>query len=280
MRKIKFKRKSKKIFFSRRFFLLIFISIIILSSSAYAIFTERLTINGTVTGQIVYTYYFEKPSDWEVAYAYLWDNESNKFSDWPGTSMTSTGKTSNGNTVYKITISKDAPNYREYKNIIFSNGVTSPSDGNFAKKTADIPITISNNNMLYSLSSSSTIRISYYSSSFTDVYAYIWRNSDEAKYNNKIWPGTNITASKSGNIYYIDLPSNTIYDRIIFNNGSGGDTNQTKNLIIPKNSAIYNYNHDNTTKPNDFTWFYSEGSWSNYITYPTFSPSHTDSNHQ
>ena len=60
MRKIKFKKKTNKVFFSTRFFILIFIAIIVFTSSAYAVLNETLTLTGRISGQTVYTYYFEK----------------------------------------------------------------------------------------------------------------------------------------------------------------------------------------------------------------------------
>lgn len=75
MKKIKFKRKQKRIFFSTSFIAFLLIMIILTTSSAYALLKEKLHINGTVSGKLIYTYYFEKPDSWDGSnmYAHIWE---------------------------------------------------------------------------------------------------------------------------------------------------------------------------------------------------------------
>ena len=49
MKKIKFKRKSKRIFFNKFFIIFVLIVFILSISSAYALLSEELTINGKVS---------------------------------------------------------------------------------------------------------------------------------------------------------------------------------------------------------------------------------------
>ena len=239
MRKIKFKRKANKVFFSTRFFILIFIAIIVFTSSAYAVLNETLTINGTVSGQKVYTYYFEKPDGWDAnnMHAHIWIN-GGIGTEWPGPAMEYVTMSENNKPIYKIQVKKDAPVtgslYDNHNYIIFNGG---KGTGN---QTIDIPLNKSENNNqlyyftsgLYSSSHPNTKRIAVKWGGWSRVYIYMWYDQGGKTYyykgNNTFaegnnWPGIEITANKlSNDVFYEEInksliPSGT---KVIFNKGS------------------------------------------------------------
>lgn len=80
------------------------------------------------------------------------------------------------------------------------------------------------------------------------VYAYMW-SADSG--NNAAWPGVKMTEVESG-VYSYQLTGD--FDMIIFNNGSGGNGNQTSDLSYAGNGKIYDL---------------SSGTWSTYVEVPT-----------
>ena len=69
-------------------------------------------------------------------------------------------------------------------------------------------------------------------SGWSTVYCYMWNGSGETK--NADWPGAPMT--KSGDEYYYNITGS--FSSIIFNNGSGGNGNQTGNLTYPGNNMV------------------------------------------
>ena len=260
MKKIKIRRKSNKIFFSTRFFLLIFIAIIVFTSSAYAVLSESLTITGSISGQIVYTYYFEKPDDWSTVNAYLWTEPSKvSYTAWPGKAMDSTGElSSRGKPVYKIEIKPDDPKYRQYDRIIFNDG---------SKQTVDITLSTQNINQIYYFPTTGTRRLYFYTQNGAQgsrTYVHVWKNGGNSL---TTWPGTEVTSTynSSNKQYYYDVTHD--YDYFIVNRGSGQW--QTGNIHIcdyGSRMRLVDYS----------TWTDFEGLWENYTTLPTsvLSPSH------
>lgn len=232
MKKIKYKRKSKKNIFSTKSILLLLMITIICFASAYALYTESLIMQGNVSGDLIYTYYFKKPSTWtnSSTYAYIWyDNGSTTTSSksWPGYSMSKVTGTTD---IYKIEFDSSTNLFSTHNYIIFNNGSGS---GN---QTSDIPITPSRvNNKLFtvgSYSSSTNQRLSFTNSSgWNKVYAYLWSDSTTS---NAAWPGVEITSDKiSSQTYYIEVPKNR-YKYIIFNNGlENSALKQTADLPLP-----------------------------------------------
>ena len=93
-----------------------------------------------------------------------------------------------------------------------------------------------------------------------NVKAYVWVSDNESDNNN--WPGDTctyvMTNNMGQNVYSITISAS--YDRIIFNNGSGGGDNQTENIeIVPDSSGFYatdNKNGDGNWMVG--TWTYSD----------------------
>ncbi len=88
------------------------------------------------------------------------------------------------------------------------------------------------------------------------VYAYMW---SEGSGNNAAWPGVEMTEVEEG-VYSYDLSGD--FDMIIFNNGSGGNGNQTADLSYAGNGKIYDL---------------SAGTWSTYVEVPTSATNPTTS---
>ena len=266
MKKEKFKIKSKKRVFGTKFITLLLVAVLLAISTTYAMFTERLTITGTVTGNLAeYTYYFRNSKNWSGdIYAYVFNRSSSSdtgYGSWPGTKMTYNSSTG----LYGVTFSGNV----SHNYIIFNNG-----DGG-GSQTDDIAIVPFNvNNSVFDPTGSYN-RPGYQrlifntEGNWSTVYAYLY-NSDSDKLES--WPGVRIdrTNKLSNNYYFIETERNR-YKYIIFNNGNGGDNNQTVNLVIPHLSDALckrsNVNYVNNSKNNPYlnitvnTWLpYSDSS--------------------
>ena len=69
--------------------------------------------------------------------------------------------------------------------------------------------------------------------SWSQVYVYMWSGSGESS--NGAWPGQQMTKSGDEWVYTV----NGDYENIIFNNGSGGNGNQTSDLSYPGDGQVY-----------------------------------------
>ncbi len=81
------------------------------------------------------------------------------------------------------------------------------------------------------------------------VYAYMWFKGTDT--NNQVWPGVQMT-KVTDNVYSYSVTDN--FDMIVFNNGNGGDGNQTGDLDYAGNGKIYDL---------------AAGKWESYVTNPT-----------
>ena len=86
---------------------------------------------------------------------------------------------------------------------------------------------------------------------WSELYCYMW--SDGAG-SNKAWPGVKMDLVE-GNVYSYLVTGD--YDKIIFNNGSGGSGNQTADLVYTGNDG------------NGKLYDLSTGKWETYIENPT-----------
>ena len=187
------------------------------------------------------TVYFENTNNWSCVYAYVWNNTTLKnMGGWPGIELTSVGTDKEGYTAYAITV-----DLASYDCIIFNNG----NSGN-GNQTADLTLTSATTGFTASGASYSfeegevvetTITVYFLNTSnWSNVYAYVWNNSTYD--NNGNWPGNMITKVGYQNGY--DVYSVTVdlalYDYIIFNNGNGGNGNQTANLALNTSSTGFN----------------------------------------
>lgn len=285
MKKIKFKRRKTKIFMTKYFMILVLLVFVISMGSAYAVFSQQISISGTVTGNMTFTYYFEKPSSWtgSTTYAYLWiDSTGAKIDAWPGVAMEYVENSSSGKPVYKLEISstKNSSYYNfNFDHIIFNDNTNQTFDMTINRS--------SNNNQLATIeptySSSTEKRIfAKLPKTWSPVSAYIWNNSSGN--NTGAWPGTDISANKISEEGYVITVSNA-YDRIIFNRArdtslTSSDVKQTIDLTIPSSQdmtfvAGSTPNSENKLK-GSWSNTFALGRWSgNYVNPSTLSPSHT-----
>ena len=271
MKKVKFKRKSKRIFFSTRIILLILLAIIVSISSAYALLSEKLTITGHINGEMVYTYYFLKPTNWNGSNlkAHIWGDDGTSSTEWPGKSMQYAG-TLNGQSVYKVTVTSADPYYSTHKHIIFDDKVNGSDDNDH--QTLDISLNpLKNNNQIFNTNlhhTSGTKRIFIRApKTWNSLNVHLWNGSAS----DTVWPG--ISAQKlSEEGYYIEIDPS--YKNIIFNyNGSI----QTSNLDVPaEQDATFDFRDGTSYSGHGVSGgYYAYGDWADYISNPSFSPSHS-----
>ncbi len=189
-------------------------------------------------------YFNNANSNWTNVYAYAWDNSNNSeiLGTWPGTQI----DIDNESGYYKVTASTAATTPM----IIFSNGS--------GTQTADLTWI---NNGVYTLAGYTGLLgenqgddneekptnkwIFYYNDTnwgTSTVYAYAWDASKGNKTYLGSWPGSTMTKNADG-MWEISFTTtdNIITPMVIFNNGQGGDSNQTADLVL-KNNGIYNFN--------------------------------------
>ena len=244
MKKEKFKIKSRKrIFFGSKFIALMVVVVLLVLSSTYAMFSDRLLITGTVIGDLEYTYYFRNSQNWSGdIYAHIYNRQSGTdttYAAWPGTKMNYDSSTR----LYSVTFSGNvAHNY-----IVFNNG-----DGG-GSQTSDISINPLNvNRCVYDPSDTyntpNTQRLSYTFSSGTP-YAYLFNGASSVY---EPWPGINISGNTvTVNTYSIEINKNSSmanYKYIIFNNNTNSSS-QTPNLVIPIGDNL----NDMIYSPSTFT---------------------------
>ena len=83
---------------------------------------------------------------------------------------------------------------------------------------------------------------------WSSVYCYMWTDGSG---NNAAWPGVKMTLVKD-NVYSYKITGS--WDKIIFDNGSGGDGNQTSNLSYPgKDGQIYDLKNGTWSDYSDHT---------------------------
>lgn len=195
--------------------------------------------------------YFKNSCDWDTPYAYCW-NDSNTPTAWPGNKMDYVGRDKNGKDVYSITVSNNC------NNIIFNNG-------NSSGQTEDINLDNYKNIDGFDVSTSSdsyAFTTFVYNSSdmnyiednpettesklhfinkagWSNVYCYMWNKSVNNSQNQN-WPGkilTDYETDQNGNkIFSCDFDSSK-YDGVIFNNGSGTQTDD----LTPQKNQYYDY---------------------------------------
>lgn len=258
MKKNNLRRKK---YFSIKFLLFAVLIIFIGMSSSYAIITQKLSIKGDISGEAVFTYYFNKPSDWNGSnmHAYIWVNNGGEIAAWPGLAM-SYVTTNNSTDVYKIEVTSDMAYYTDHNFIIFNDG---------SNQTINIQLNrFENNNQIFTVGGDSEKQILAWNrfTSWGDgnVYAYLWNSSTGENIAN--WPGVDITSNIiSENLYGIEIEKGK-YDRIIFNI-NGNNTKQTDDLTI-------NFSDDERY---DGSWHsITAGHWSNYIQSSNLTSSHTN----
>lgn len=194
-----------------------------------------------------FTAYFDNSnSKWSNVYAYAWETNGEILGQWPGTQISVDSESG----YYKVSASTttSAPM------IIFSNGS--------GTQTADL--TWINNGVYTSAGYAGLFGeyqggnnegnddektenkwIFYYNDTNwgnSTVYAYAWDAGNGDKTYLGSWPGTTMAKNADG-MWEISFTTtdNLVTPMVIFNNGQGGSSNQTADLVL-KNNGIYNFN--------------------------------------
>lgn len=198
--------------------------------------------------------YFQLPPDWSGSvYTHLFTSGASN--GWPGGSATLIDSTKN---IYNYKLSQS--DILNYDNVIFSNGSSS------TRQSVDIPLNSSNYGQIFvpELYSGSGIRVFFSGSSSWTPYLYSWNNSTGV--NNHSWPGVLMSGKISG-AGYSEIVQST-YDRMIFNNGSGGLGNQTDNINVPiYQDLTYKLARNGNNNSHTVSRFYYNGSWHDYDTW-------------
>lgn len=167
----------------------------------------------------IYTATFTTNCGWEKVYAYAWSGENGvngkQLGEWPGTQITAEGG--------KYSVSVLANNAPEY--IIFNNG----EEGDAKKQTSDL---VFEDGKAYSWNAYTVTFVK--NNGWSNVYAYPFTNNAAV---DKEWPGTLL--SSETDTYSYTFTGIAAPEYIIFNNGNGGEGNQTEDLVF-ENGAIYN----------------------------------------
>lgn len=173
------------------------------------------------------TVYFEKPSHWGTAFAYIWKTENSanyEAVSWPGSAMTRIA----GN-IYSYTFS----NTMEYTSIVFNNGqdkntVKYSANHSTYTQTDDLTITA---DYLYQgdgTKKSYSTRTVYFRKpgdwNSVKAHVFVAANNETALTS---WPGDDCT-NCGADIYSFTFPekngNNQTYAKIIFNDGNGHQT--------------------------------------------------------
>ena len=194
-----------------------------------------------------FTAYFDNSnSKWSNVYAYAWETNGEILGQWPGTQISVDSESG----YYKVSASTTA----SAPMIIFSNGS--------GTQTADL--TWINNGVYTSAGyaglfgeyqggndegnddeKNGNTWIFYYNDTNwgnSTVYAYAWDAGNGDKTYLGSWPGTTMAKNADG-MWEISFTTtdNLVTPMVIFNNGQGGGSNQTADLVL-KNNGIYNFN--------------------------------------
>ena len=194
-----------------------------------------------------FTAYFDNSnSKWSNVYAYAWETNGEILGQWPGTQISVDSESG----YYKVSASTTA----SAPMIIFSNGS--------GTQTADL--TWINNGVYTSAGyaglfgeyqggndegnddeKNGNTWIFYYNDTNwgnSTVYAYAWDAGNGDKTYLGSWPGTTMAKNADG-MWEISFTTtdNLVTPMVIFNNGQGGSSNQTADLVL-KNNGIYNFN--------------------------------------
>jgi len=176
--------------------------------------TEDLTAeDGKVYALATNTVYFDNTeSNWEDVYCYAYneDNPGNviKNADWPGVKIEP-----NGDGLYEVTLLEG------YKLVIFNRG--EGGDVGVAQ-TANLEVV---DGKIYTLNGGTNTQDGYTVyfdnsvSNWNSVYYYTWGDGG----NKASWPGEKITETNEQGYYVVHVDGNA-YNKIIFNNGEGVQT--------------------------------------------------------
>lgn len=193
--------------------------------------------------------YFRKPAEWGEPNVYAYKSSGGENEKWPGAKME---KVSATETLYSYTLPE---NFGDC-NVIFNDGSNKyPSKEGYALSVGDVKIYDNDGLRDFTLDDleepeqpsddeEQGVTKVYFENTFgwdkVKVYAYNDGTSDEVK----AWPGVN-AKDEGDNLYSYTLPNGFESATVIFNNGSGGEGNQTGNLKTEAgHTMIYDAEND------------------------------------
>ena len=204
-------------------------------------------------------YYDNSISNWANVYYYAWGASGAK-AEWPGEVIEGV----NADGYYEVTLDK------AYTSIIFNDGT-----GGLKGFTQTEDLT-AENGKVYALAAN-TVYFDNTESNWNAVYCYAYNEDNpENVIQNAAWPGVVISANADG-LYEVTLLEG--YKMVIFNNGNGGEGNQTANLEVVDGKIYtlsggantmdgYTVYFDNSLSNWDPVYYYTWGSGGNKAEWP------------
>ncbi len=191
--------------------------------------------------------YAGNSAEWDVVYYYCWVTGGSQYVAWPGLEM---DLDENGYWYAEVPKACD--------NIIFNNGegqqtedLKTPTDD---KNVCDVAGCLKGSGNINSWFTKADYKPSVPTvkedtdrdvtlvlkneANWESVYVYYWSLDNTA---GAEWPGIQLEASADG-LYYAVIPEGNYY--VIFNNGQGGEGNQTSDMVIPTDDNVL---YDNAT---------------------------------
>lgn len=194
------------------------------------------------TGDVIY--FDNSVTNFSNVYCYLYNNYGSNAA-FPGEEMTNVS-----GDIWSYTVSGN------YNKVIFTDGETQSAelsyagDGQIAKPDSlDEEFTVSwsayaqaetketaaakEKKAKIKTGASGTVYCQNANSSWSSLYCYMWKDGSG---NNHEWPGEKMTSVGEG-VWEYNYSGD--FNKIIFNNGSGGNENQTSDLSFPGSGKIY-----------------------------------------
>lgn len=175
------------------------------------------------------TIYFYNYKNWKTVKAYSWIKGTTvSNATWPGANMTAVEGHEGW---YQIEVSET------FNMILFNND---------SDQTADQTINLDKpyfNGYVWTdgfneYSGPTTRTVYYYNTTWSNIHAYAWTSSP-----NHAWPGEAMTAVEGHSGWY-KIEISFEYGNIIFNNGNGGNGNQTDDIVIKEGTDVVLYYKD------------------------------------
>ena len=188
--------------------------------------------------------YFRKPADWGEPNIYIWGGAQGELAAWPGISMT---KVDGTDTLYSYTLPE---NYGDAK-VTFNDGSNKTDDLDLPSEMAMIyddgdfrDFTTDDLEEPEVQNDEEGITKVYFKNTFGWDKVKVYTYNDGTSEKVKDWPG--VSAKDEGNdLYSYSLPEGFENATVIFNNGNGGEGNQTGNLATKLgNTMIYDEETD------------------------------------
>ena len=204
--------------------------------------------------------YFRKPADWNEPNIYVWKEDGSKIAEWPGIPMT---KVEGTETLYSYKLPE---NYGD-ANIIFNDCSNQTDDLKLPSEKAMIydneefrDFTTDDLEEPEVQNDKEGITKVYFknTSGWEKVKVYAYNDGTSEKV--KDWPGES-AKDEGNNLYSYSLPEGFENATVIFNNGSGGEGNQTGNLETKLGSTMIYDEETQSLKSMSKVYFKNTSGW-------------------